>query len=190
MRSLGLPNTTREYGDAFLHDATKPPPDRLAGNVRLVFSSPPYLQVMEYGKYNWVRLWFLGDEWREVDRRLMSTGSLPKYMDFMDGVLTSLRRVVAADGFVALVIGDVRSRGRDLRLAHIVRDEVALAHGWHCHGVIVDRVPQRHKVSRIWKTAGRATKTDRILLLSPADRPLPPLGPIRWANSTFPLTED
>ena len=28
-------------------------------SVRLLFTSPPYLKVIKYGLYNWIRLWFL-----------------------------------------------------------------------------------------------------------------------------------
>ena len=29
------------------------------GSVQLLFTSPPYLKVIKYGLYNWIRLWFL-----------------------------------------------------------------------------------------------------------------------------------
>jgi DNA modification methylase len=38
----------------------------------MVFTSPPYLQVIKYAKYNWVRLWFLGEEPSLVDEQLMA----------------------------------------------------------------------------------------------------------------------
>ena len=31
-----------------------------AGSVDLVVTSPPYLQVVNYGTANWIRLWLLG----------------------------------------------------------------------------------------------------------------------------------
>jgi hypothetical protein len=188
---LGLPSTTRSYGRVFKHDATTDPPEDLHGQAKLIFTSPPYLKVIEYGKYNWVRLWFLGEEWREIDRALMTTSSLDKYLGFMRKSLASMRQVVADDGFVGLVIGDVRRGDSQLELAHLVRDRVALPAGWHCHGVINDRLPTAHKVSRIWKTnTGRATKTDRVLLLSPSDTQLPSLGPLRWNAPAFSDSED
>jgi hypothetical protein len=49
--------------------------------------------------------------------------------------------------------------------------------------MIEDKLPTDHKVSRIWKERhGRATKTDRILILAgPKARRLPQLPKINWA---------
>lgn len=186
LRKLGLPPATCTYGTIAHRDATAETPEELRGKANLILTSPPYLQVIEYGKYNWVRLWFLGEDWRDVDDALTTTSSLPRYLEFMRRSLESMRDAVSEDGYVALVIGDVRRGESQLELAHLVRDEVAIPCGWYCHGVIRDRLPTAHKVSRIWKTnTGRATKTDRVLLLSPSKVRLPPLGPVRWYPPTF-----
>ena len=41
-------------------------PDR----ARLVLTSPPYLRVVKYGYYNWLRTWFLGYDSRAIDATL------------------------------------------------------------------------------------------------------------------------
>lgn len=184
-RRLRLPSTPRRAGRAWRQDATKPLALG-AERARLVLTSPPYLKVIQYGKYNWVRLWFLGEEAKQVDAALTTTSSLSRYLEFMTDVLAGLENAVTPDGFVALVIGDVRRGEEQLDLAGAVAEQVAAPGGWHCHGTIVDRLPTRHKVSRIWKNqAGRATKVDRILLLSREERRLPPIAPVRWALPSF-----
>ncbi|MGV9596116.1 hypothetical protein ACWDR1_05550 [Streptosporangium sandarakinum] len=181
---IDLPTARRDGGKTWSHDATVPPPAWLIGQKpKLVFTSPPYLQVIKYGKYNWVRLWFLGELPAEVDQRLMASASLSRYLDFMKIVSANLRRVVAEDGYVCFVIGDVRRGERDLNLAQEVWDNVLQAQDWHLHGIIADAVPQQHKVSRIWKhNSGRATKVDRLLLLSPTPQELPEITPPSWAQ--------
>lgn len=165
-----LPARAISSGHSWLHDATTPAPGQVRrARPRLVFTSPPYLQVIKYGKYNWVRLWFLDRSAPEVDSHLMASASLPRYLVFMEQVLAQLKRTVAEDGFLCLVIGDVRRGDDNLNLAEKVWCHVAEPMGWHCHGIIVDRVPAGRKVSRIWKNnPGRATKTDRIVILSPS----------------------
>jgi site-specific DNA-methyltransferase (adenine-specific) len=190
---LDLPASSVEGGEVWEQDATAAAPRWLRqGKVKLVFTSPPYLQVIKYGKYNWVRLWFLGHDPKTVDERLTDTASLERYRTFMRSTLENLEAVVRPDGFVCLVIGDVRQRGskernrgraKPVNLAADVWETVAEPAGWRLHGVVADRMPDGRKVSRIWKdNPGRATKTDRILILSPerGAGELPALGHISW----------
>jgi site-specific DNA-methyltransferase (adenine-specific) len=179
-----LPERSIQGGRSWLADATQAPPKHVRdANPRLIFSSPPYLQVIKYGKYNWVRLWFLRQEAGQVDAGLMASGSLARYLDFMTGVLAHLRTTVADDGYVCLVIGDVRRGDEYVNLAGKVWRHAAEPDGWYCHGIMADAVPDGTKVSRIWKNnPGRATKTDRILLLSPRKSvSLPDPAPIDWS---------
>jgi hypothetical protein len=189
---LELPDSRVDGGRAWLQDAAMPAPAWLCSEkVKLVFTSPPYLQVIKYGKYNWVRLWFLNEEPKSVDECLTDTGSLPRYRTFMGETLKNLREVVRDDGYVCLVIGDVRrSDSESVNLAADIWETVARPQGWRLHGIVVDRLPPGHKVSRIWKkTPGRATKIDRILILSPSDTgsDLPYLSRIDWKlRATWP----
>ena len=41
-------------------------PDR----ARLVVTSPPYLRVVKYGYYNWMRAWLLGEDPEAIDAAL------------------------------------------------------------------------------------------------------------------------
>jgi hypothetical protein len=185
-RRYGLPPATVRAGRSWLRDATKPAP-RVVREARpkLVFTSPPYLQVIKYGKYNWVRLWFLKQEWRDVDTRLMASASLPRYLDFMGLVLRQLTETVADDGYVCLVIGDVRRGDDTINLAGKVWRHVAEPAGWHSHGIITDDVPDDRKVSRIWKSnSGRATRKDRLLVMSPSSSvTLPRLESFDWSKT-------
>jgi site-specific DNA-methyltransferase (adenine-specific) len=192
---LDLPASTVEGGEVWEQDATAESPMWLREQkVKLIFTSPPYLEVIKYGKYNWVRLWFLGHDPKTVDSRLTDTASLERYRTFMRATLQNLEAVVRPDGFVCLVIGDVRQRdskqrragphgGKPIDLASDVWETVAKPAGWRLNGVVADRMPTGRKVSRIWKdNLGRATKTDRILILSRGGdaSELPALDRISW----------
>jgi hypothetical protein len=89
----------------------------------------------------------------------------------MSEVLASLGKVVRADGYVCLMIGDVRGKTSttNLNLAETVWRNAAKPSGWRKLGVVNDHLPEQHKVSRIWGTdrKGNATKVDRILILAP-----------------------
>jgi DNA modification methylase len=180
---MALPGHSACRGRAWRADAREAAPLR-EGPARLVFTSPPYLRVIQYGKYNWIRLWMLRQDPHEVDAQLMTTASLPRYVRFFEDVLRGLRGQLHPDGFLCLMIGDVREKRskRTVNLAEAVWERVAQPAGWRQLGVIEDRLPQQHKVSRIWGPGrrGRATQVDRILILAPPGSdhtlPAPPRG--------------
>jgi site-specific DNA-methyltransferase (adenine-specific) len=170
-------------GAAWKRDAT----GSLSGPVRrapakLLFTSPPYLHVIKYGKLNWIRLWLLGESPREVDDKLFGSSSLPKYVEFMRKALQANVEAVREDGFVCLVIGDVRNGDEDLNLAQAVADSCVSGTGLTVRRIVNDSLPVHHKVSRIWKdTKGRATKTDRVVVLARRRAPrLASLPQVAW----------
>ena len=58
-------------------------PDR----ARLVVTSPPYLRVVKYGYYNWLRTWFLGFDSRAIDAALDDAHHREPYLAFLRDVL-------------------------------------------------------------------------------------------------------
>lgn len=187
VKRFELPEKALRSGRSWVQDATVNPPRWLQNKkVKLILTSPPYLEVIKYGKYNWVRLWFLGEGARDVDEKLMASASLDKYIKFMDQHLAQMRKIIADDGYVCLVIGDVRRKDEHLNLAQAVWDLAAKPQGWHLHSIIADELPAGVKVSRIWKNnVGRATKTDRLLLMSPHEIELPRPLTLTWEKPTL-----
>jgi site-specific DNA-methyltransferase (adenine-specific) len=142
-------------------------PDR----ARLVVASPPYLRVVKYGYYNWLRTWFLGFDARAIDAALDDAHHREPYLAFLRDVLAGLRPVLTDDAVVVLVIGDVETdRGRRIRggvgLAERVWEQAAEPGGFRLAGVALDDVTAVRKMTKLWgPEAGQATKTDRLLVL-------------------------
>jgi hypothetical protein len=140
---------------------------------RLVVTSPPYLRVVKYGYYNWLRTWVLGYDARAIDAALDDAHHREPYLAFLREVLIDLRGILADDGVVVLVIGDVETdRGRPVaggdavRLAERVWAEAAEPEGYRLAGIARDEVAANRKMTKLWGAeAGQATKTDRILVL-------------------------
>ena len=108
---MHLPDTAARRGSAWRQDAREPvAPTITERPAKLVFTSPPYLSVIKYGKYNWIRLWMLGQDPKAVDGALVATASLSKYLAFMGTVLRQLTPAVRDDGYLCLMIGDVQER--------------------------------------------------------------------------------
>ena len=186
---LDLPPSTVVGGHAWRRDVRRPVPPKLAGRIKLMFTSPPYLEVIKYGKYNWVRLWFLGQDPRQVDGRLTATSSMSRYLTFIGQSMEAIAPALREDGRACLVIGDVRRGDKTINLAKKVWEEALQPQGWMLDCVINDHLPTQHKVSRIWKgSIGRATKTDRILVLSREScrEPLPEIPRMEWESASWP----
>ena len=142
-------------------------PDR----ARLVVTSPPYLRVLKYGYYNWLRTWLLGFDARAIDAELDDAHQREPYLVFLREVLADIRPVLTDDAIVVLVVGDVEmDRGKPstagIGLAERVWAEAAHPAGYRLAGMVRDEVAANRKMTRLWgDEAGRATKTDRILVM-------------------------
>ena len=142
-------------------------PDR----ARLVVTSPPYLRVVKYGYYNWLRAWFLGFDPRAIDAALDDAHHRRPYLRFLREALAGLRPALTDDAVVVLVIGDVfTDRGRAIEggvgLAEQVWESAAEPEGYRLAGLALDDVHAHRKMTKLWgDEAGRATPMDRILVL-------------------------
>lgn len=139
------------------------------GSVDLVVTSPPYTRLITYGKFNWIRLWFLGKESRDVEDKLFTTQSISRYENFMSKVLSEMVRVTAPGGKIVLVVGDVPGKDNKMvNLAQLIWEKCA-------QNLDVRKIEEIHedvirdssKVSRIWgnERLKISSKSDRILVL-------------------------
>lgn len=155
-------------GVAFKQDVTKMTRIR-DSTIDLIVTSPPYTRVIRYGQFNWIRLWFLGTNGKNVDENLFFTQSLDKYSHFMTDALREMKRTLKSGGRAIVVIGDVRDKSTDENhnLAKMIWLNCAEPLGFRLEEpIIVDRINDETKVSKIWgERRGNATKTDRILVL-------------------------
>ena len=90
-------------------------------SVKMIFSSPPYLKVIKYGLYNWIRLWGILGDHKEVDEKLDDSHAIKPYLRFMKEVLeTTLIILDKEEGIACWVVGDVKN----LNLAREIWDKV------------------------------------------------------------------
>jgi len=149
-----------------------------SNSVKMIFSSPPYLKVIKYGLYNWIRLWWLIGEHQSIDKKLDDEHSLEPYLNFMREVMEiTLPLLDKESGLACWVIGDVNN----LNLAKIVWEKVGSkieipdsrgdGQKYRLLGIVSDSIPDEEKVTKIWNSesdkSGKATLTDRILIICP-----------------------
>jgi len=77
-----------------------------AAPVDLVLTSPPYMNDLDYGRDNRLRLWFLGrGEHRPLDAGVRTQG---RFMDLMDASFKQLKKALKPGGHCVLVVGESR----------------------------------------------------------------------------------
>jgi hypothetical protein len=85
----------------------------LVGQVDVVLTSPPYLNAQTYAKDNWLRLWYLGHEYRNIHARAIQTGSIRRYSETMKRVLEQIYLMLRPNGLLICIAGDVRLRVKE-----------------------------------------------------------------------------
>jgi len=130
-------------------------------SVRLVVTSPPFLDVVQYAEDNWLRSWFAGIEVADV--AIAHHRTELGWQGMVRDTLTELARIVRPGGHVAFEVGEVRN-GKIL-LERLVWDAA--------EGLPFDRlfvmVNQQEftKTANCWgvKNNAKGTNTNRIVIL-------------------------
>ncbi len=135
-------------------------------SVALVVTSPPFLDVVQYGDDNWLRFWFNGLDAAAIGQRITMSRSVEPWSEVMLRALQELHRVLRPGGWVAFEVGEIR-RG-SLRLDEVVAP-LGVRAGLECVGILVNA--QRFtKTSHCWGVANNAggTNTNRVVLFRKA----------------------
>ena len=144
-------------------------------SIDLLFTSPPYLKVIKYGLYNWIRLWYLECDYKDVDESLDDTHALDAYLEFMKDTLEeTLPLIEPTKGFACWVIGDVGDFNLAWAVWKMIGEEIVVTNKegrdirWELLAIIDDEIPPQEKMTRLWKEKkGKATSIDRILIIAP-----------------------
>ncbi|MBI1966098.1 MAG: site-specific DNA-methyltransferase [Betaproteobacteria bacterium] len=131
-------------------------------SVRLTVTSPPFLDVVQYARDNWLRCWFNGFDAEKIAQRITMSRSIEEWAAEMSAVFTELYRLTAPGGWVAFEVGEVR-RGT-IKLEEIVAP-LGVMSGFECNAVLINA--QRFtKTANIWGVRNNSlgTNSNRIVL--------------------------
>lgn len=136
-------------------------PDIRDDTVHLVVTSPPFLDVVDYQRDNWLRCWFNGIEPGSVN--IWHFHKPEDWQEKMTGVFKELKRVLVPGGCVAFEVGEVRG-GKILLETLAV--PAAIKAGLAPEMVIVNS-QSFTKTSNCWgvENLKKGTNTNRIVLL-------------------------
>lgn len=140
-------------------------PEIAEESVALVVTSPPFLDVVDYQRDNWLRCWFNGIDASEIS--IWQLNREDRWMNAMTGVFQELRRVLKPGGLVAFEVGEVR--GGELLMETLVVPAAGKA-GLQAEMVVVND-QEFTKTANCWGVDNRkkGTNTNRIILLRKLD---------------------
>jgi hypothetical protein len=133
-----------------------------ANAVQLTVTSPPFLDVVQYAKDNWLRCWFNGFDAAEIGRRMTLCRDVDEWAEAMQAVFAELHRITRPGGWVAFEVGEVRRAS--VRLEEFIAP-VGDDTGFECQGVLINS-QQFTKTANIWgiNNNSMGTNTNRIVI--------------------------
>ncbi len=95
---------------AHLMDATKSSKLFKDNKPKLIFTSPPYLNLIKYVDQNWIRFWILGFKRRAEETRYLLNDyhARKEYIDFLKKFMFEMYKIMDKSTRLMMVIGDVR----------------------------------------------------------------------------------
>lgn len=125
--------------------------------VDAIITSPPYMNKLDYGRDNRLRLYFLSiEDYEELDG---SPESKQQYGDFLDSFLREVTSALRPGGNLIFVMGESQRSGAAVDTSEVLADQVRKEeYGLSVKQAIQDKVPKREINSM-------STNTETILIL-------------------------
>jgi hypothetical protein len=136
-------------------------------SVQLTVTSPPFLDVVQYVRDNWLRCWFNGLDADAIGARITMSRTVEEWALAMARVFRELFRVTRPQGWVAFEVGEVR-RG-SVRLDEVVAP-LGIEAGFQCLAILIN-AQSFTKTANIWGVRNNAlgTNSNRIVLFRKPD---------------------
>jgi DNA methylase len=131
-------------------------------SVQLTVTSPPFLDVVQYARDNWLRCWFNGLDAEAIASRITMSREVEQWADEVAGVFGELYRLTRRGGWVAFEVGEVR-RGA-VKLEEVVAP-IGIEAGFECTAILIN-AQQFTKTANIWGVSNNrlGTNSNRIVL--------------------------
>lgn len=92
----------------FLEDDSRHITEVKDNSVDITITSPPFINLVDYVKDNWLRLWFNGYDSAKFKDKVTVLNKLSDWSSFIKEALREIYRVTKKDGYVAFEVGETR----------------------------------------------------------------------------------
>jgi DNA modification methylase len=133
-----------------------------SNSVSLTVTSPPFLDVVQYARDNWLRCWFNNLNAEEIGKKITMSKKVEDWCSVMSGVFKQLYRITKPNGYVAFEVGDVR--GGKIKLDEYIAD-IGIRQNFNCVGIMVNE-QSFTKTANIWGVTNnsKGTNTNKIVV--------------------------
>jgi hypothetical protein len=122
--------------------------------IDLVLTSPPYMNALDYGRDNRLRLWFLGvHNFRQLDDK--NCGTSQGFAALIGNLVGVIDRCLSRSGKAVLVVGEVRRKSKNIDTAAIVEAAFTSGKKFRLTDSIEDPVPDIRRSRRGCATTKR-----------------------------------
>ena len=134
------------------------------GNTKFdcIITSPPYLNIFNYTRENWIRLWLLGFDKPDLNKeiKLDDSHSYEKYKTFIVNFMVSAYKALKTDGKLIMIVGDVENKYKFLNLWDEIKEITKFKLVDSCK----DERANNKSTRKNGIKSGKATKIDNICL--------------------------
>ena len=147
----------------FLNKNSYDTPEIPSDYVDLIITSPPFLDVIQYSKDNWIRCWFNDLDVLKIEEEITMKKDLNEWKKFIFKTLKELYRILKKNKYLIFEVGEIRN-GKiklDEEVLPLARDS-----GFECESILINK-QNFSKTSNIWgiKNNLKGTNTNRLLVL-------------------------
>ena len=127
-----------------------------------IITSPPYLNIFNYTRENWIRLWLLGFNKQNLNNeiKLDDNHSYEEYKTFIINFMDSAYKALKKDGKLIMIVGDVENKYKFLSLWNEIKNYVKFKLVDNCK----DERANNKSTRKNGIKSGKATKVDNICL--------------------------
>jgi len=139
---------------------------------KLIFTSPPYLNIINYTSQNWIKMWLLGFDTKEDNKKigLNDNHQILEYTNFMKKYLQNISKISSKETNIILVIGDVKKSNNYYSFEDIWSKIKTSVPELYIEKIYIDFINQKHKATNsMGKKAGKATRIDKIYVFKKYD---------------------
>jgi DNA modification methylase len=137
-------------------------PEIIDESVSLTVTSPPFLDIVQYAKDNWLRCWFNSIDVSIVEKQITMAKNITDWSDSMKNVFQELFRVTKYGGWVAFEVGEIRKGKTNLEESIV---PLGLETGFDLSGILVNS-QKFTKTANIWGISNNksGTNSNRIVM--------------------------